>query len=936
MAGGSRKCRPFVGRRAEFADLEKARKALAQSSGSFVLVSGEAGIGKSRLLAEFLTRVSEGRRRHIVTAECLANAQRPFGPIREFIAALAPLVDFSDVPFQVRRALSQIAPDAVPTLPAPTSSAALEKHEIFAATFAFLQMVCAKRATILAVEDLHWADDSTLQALEYLAHRLRPLRLLLIATYRSDELNTNDRLMLSLSAILREATVRSIALHPMEPADLRQVISGALDREDIVAPDAVARIVSRSEGNPFFAEELVKSTVGRGRSLDVSDSVPLSIRATILARVRTLSNQEQSVLTHGAVLGQRFDPAVLGRVMNQSASDFSAALAKARDLNLLVDEPYGRMTCRFRHALVRETVYNEIPVFQRRLLHAQILAILEQLRDVDKHTEELAYHALEAEDWERACTYNESAGEAAFGMRALPEALLCFERALKVPTLTESQRLRILDRIGAIESLNGNYERSSNVFAEALSLALKDSAFDASAEIMRKLVAQRYNAGDKEALALGDRFLTQYSEKLSPEARDPLLVTCARTASANFDLEAATRYMDAVANPGKLPPVVRQNYLIVQLMRHAFNGEIAGWQSAARDAAALLPLLSQQYVVNLENALALTGIYIGQNDWVERSLSRADLIEREWTLRGPRTYNRAVKAVYLFQRGKLSDARLCIDEVGTQSDVWPAVLTAAPTSAYVSLALGDDSIWERLGGRTVDRAHQQLWDPDAVLLLASYAAVLWARGSFAQAQAEMRRAVSALRFPAPEAMYLLIDAARMLNEGELLKVFDFAERSAGSGNEAGRANNAFINAIRFSRFGSPNDAVRLAQQAAETYASLGWPLLEARALETAGKTNRAQAIYEKCGAVADVGRLAEPSLSPIHRSGGLSSREAEIAALVAQGLANVEIGQELHIGRKTVEKHISSIFDKLGVRSRSQIVAVLAKQASGRAPVRQA
>ncbi|MBV8363806.1 MAG: hypothetical protein JO193_04510, partial [Candidatus Eremiobacteraeota bacterium] len=702
--------------------------------------------------------------------------------------------------------------------------------------------------------------------------------------------------------------------------------SGVLDGNDTLPPDAVAQIVQRSEGNPFFAEELVKGILDSGRSLERSDDIPLSVRATILERLRPLSAQERSVLMHAAVLGQRFDPAVLGRVMNQSTPAFSAALTKARELNLLVDESYGRMACRFRHALVRETIYTEIPVFQRRLLHAQILAILEELHDADEHAEELAYHALEAQDWQRALTYNESAGEAALAMRALPEALLCFERALKVPTLTEDRRLRILERIGTIESLNGNYGRAGDVFAEALSLALKRDAFDASAEIMRKLVAQRYNAGDKEALALGDRFLTQYSDKLSPSARDPLLVTCARTASANVDLEAANRYMDAVASPVKLPPEVRQNYLIVQLMSHAFSGDITAWRHAARDADALLPLLSQQHVVNLENALALTGIYIAENDWVERALARADTVEREWALRGPRTYNRAVKAVYLFQRGKLSEAATCIEEVAAGTDVWPAVLTAAPISAYVSIALGDDTTWERLGARTLDRAHRQLWDPDSVLLLAAFAALLWARGSVAQAKVEMRRALSALRFPAPDAMYLLIDAARMLDENDLGKVLDFAERCATSDNDAVRANTALITATRFSRFGNATDAVNAARRAAESYASLGWPLLQARALEIAREPDQARAIYSMCGALAEVRRLAESRDGATRSISGLSSREAEIATLIARGLANVEIGQELHIGRKTVEKHISSIFDKLGVRSRSQVVAKLAAQ----------
>src|SRR5215472_13926853 len=159
MLGQSARCRTFVGRRKELAALDDARKMLARSDGSFLLVSGEAGIGKSRLLTEFLDLARDKRARNLITTECIQRAQQPLGPIRSLVRSLIPAIDINAMPPTAVRAVIQLIPEELPRdAVEPIAGYVLEKDQLFAALLELLRQVCAKRATILALEDLHWSD----------------------------------------------------------------------------------------------------------------------------------------------------------------------------------------------------------------------------------------------------------------------------------------------------------------------------------------------------------------------------------------------------------------------------------------------------------------------------------------------------------------------------------------------------------------------------------------------------------------------------------------------------------------------------------------------------------------------------------------------------------------------------------------------------------
>jgi predicted ATPase len=366
-----------------------------------VLIAGEAGIGKTRLLSHFLRRTGEGRARRLATAECLEHAPQALGPIRSLLRSLG--VSATGQAPDVASALAQLAPNEdVARLPV------LEKSELFGALAAVLRSLADDRATILSIEDVHWADAATLEFLAFLAPRIAGSRLLIVATYRSDEVEANEALRSSLARMTRESTVRRIDLRALGPSDFRALLAGALDGHAPVTAATLREIEVRAEGNPFFGEELLKSAIERGEGSQQS-GIPLSIRTSILERLAVLTDEERRVIARAAVLGVRFSPSLLARSLDLDIEEIIPTLRRARDLNIIVEDDADPPRFHFRHALTRQTVYDGLLRTEARRLHQRIVETLEA-DDNGAELEELAYHAFEARDRARTLLYNERAG----------------------------------------------------------------------------------------------------------------------------------------------------------------------------------------------------------------------------------------------------------------------------------------------------------------------------------------------------------------------------------------------------------------------------------------------------------------------------------------------------------------------------------------------
>jgi predicted ATPase len=242
-------CPILIGRERELETLHEARRGLARSRAAFVLIGGDAGIGKSRLLAAFVRSIADGRPRNLVNVECLEYAPAPFGAIRDALERLGRSARLTLPPLLGRLVARDI------------SSPTIEKADLFLAVADFFRACARERATILTIEDVHGADATTLEFLGYAASRFAGSRLLVVATLRSNEIERSAALATAVARLRREPRTFRLERESLAKADVQALIQGALEGRIPLAEKTIASVVARAEGNPFFAEELLKNAL---------------------------------------------------------------------------------------------------------------------------------------------------------------------------------------------------------------------------------------------------------------------------------------------------------------------------------------------------------------------------------------------------------------------------------------------------------------------------------------------------------------------------------------------------------------------------------------------------------------------------------------------------------------------------------------------------
>ena len=734
-------CRFFIGRRLEFDVLDQARQELAKGRGAVVLIAGDAGIGKSRLVAEFLHKLRSGRLRNVASAECLERAPQPLGPIRALAASLRRTLRAGELPADVTRALAQLRLGASDDLPG-TEPAPLDKAELFAALTTLLRTAATERATILAVEDLHWADPSTLDFLVYLAPRIASTRLLLLATYRSDEAEAEGPLRSALARLAREPVVRRLDLRALAGEDLRALLSGALDGQPALPLKTVREVEARCEGNPFFAEELLKNAVEHRDSTE-APGLPLSIRTAIVERLAGLSHEDRAVVDRAAVLGQRFDPGVLARTLGSDVAAVLPALRRAHKLNILIEDDGERIQFRFRHALMRQAIYEEMLRIDARQLHAETLATLESLNEPERDLEALAYHAWEAHDGAKALRYNEAAGEAALAVHGLTEARQCFERALEV-AVEPADQARLHERIGYVAQLQGLIHEALESFEAAFQIFRTTGSLDRAADVVRAITSERNNLGDRDAAGLGIKFLAQYGDRVSQHPRDALHALVARVLCIVFDFSRAREHLAAIEDPQSLPPRVKQNYLISWMEIAWYASDAATWSRNAADLIELVPALPPFLGQMALYVTALGGTTLGQRRTIDRALTLAERIAASRKFESMRVYGAAIRAMDEYFRGRLERARAYVKDVLGDTEATVSQMAATLSAPLIAAALDDKTLVTPAIEAVIGEARRSTSSPDDAAILAASAVWLAARGSLEPARADLRLSLACL------------------------------------------------------------------------------------------------------------------------------------------------------------------------------------------------
>lgn len=417
-------CPEVVGRDAELATAAQLALSVASGKAATLLVGGEPGIGKTALL----TRAADTARReglHVLRADCVRlEMRRPFGP---FVDALSALARGSAL---VARALAVSARDE------GTSTPDYDRYRAHTAMEHAIADLAAERPTALLIEDLHWADDASLELFSLLSRRITG-RILLAATYRPEEVDARPALRRALRDVARERTWE-IALTPLTASDVGRALRLMLGESTRVTASVRELLQARSGGNPLFLEEILRALVERGdisRDHDgwhISDlgsvPVPRTVREVVRERYRSLNPATRTLLSAAAVIGERFSYDVVAEATGLADPVMLDALRAAVDAQIITESTTANAFV-FRHALTRDAIREGLLARERQALHLKVANALERhAGDVSA----IAYHFDEAGDRARAHVAHVGAARAAAGIGAYVQALDHYERALEL------------------------------------------------------------------------------------------------------------------------------------------------------------------------------------------------------------------------------------------------------------------------------------------------------------------------------------------------------------------------------------------------------------------------------------------------------------------------------------------------------------------------
>ncbi len=455
-------CPVLIRRDDELGVLEDALLAARRGESRFVVLAGEAGIGKTRLSRELAREARELGCAVLSGGASDAEVSLPYLP---FVEAIGNYLDEQDLD-RLREALGpalgelgQLFPTlAGDRLPEPSTDPGQAKLRLFESIVSLLALPARDRTVMLVIEDVHWADASTRELLDYLARRLTDLPSLIVVTYRTDELHRRHPFVPTLQGWRRSGLADVLELEPLSEEGIGEMLAA------ILGPDEVDRelhelMLERTEGNPFVLEEMLREVVESSASGDGVDReavsrtrLPESVRQAILLRVQRLGDESAAVLEAAAALGRVFDHATLLAVSGRPESTVHQALEAATAQQLIEEDPAHPGLYSWRHALTQEAIYAEIVTPRRQAIHSRAADVLGEAEMT--WAVELANHLLGAGRFEEAVPICLRAAEDAEGTLAFGEAVSILERVLPyVPDRLENAR--VLCRIGNDHQRNG-------------------------------------------------------------------------------------------------------------------------------------------------------------------------------------------------------------------------------------------------------------------------------------------------------------------------------------------------------------------------------------------------------------------------------------------------------------------------------------------------
>ena len=524
----------LIGREREVAQMSAAWQQSTSGQGGVLLISGEPGIGKTRLARELVAQalISGGK---VMTGACYAEGGIPFDPFPQIIREAFDSPDSHvDLPRYFLADLAQIAPDLrikYPDLfPNPPLEPQSEQQRIFESLAAWLAELNSTAPLLLFVDDIHWADSGTLALLRYLARRSTKLRLLILLTYREIELDETSALQSLLYDLNHERISSRIKLTRFDRQQTRALLASILSPQGEIDDPLLDKIFLETEGNPFFIEAVCKKLIEEEKlehkngvwsapTLGEID-IPQSVRLTLQTRLSRLPDQTQEVLRCAAILGRQFDSDTLQRACGLDEESLIIALEKAERAQIISEIPGKRgpaISFAFAHTLIPFTLTDQFGGLRRQRLHRDAASAIESLRPNDY--ESLAYHYERAGDALRAQSYFLLAADRALERYANEKAERYYRSALEIEENTP-EISQILSGLGEALFRQSRYEEATNYWQKAIDRYRQHGETDQQARLTARLARAAWYMGDLpkglEICRQGLAAIPNYKELESP------------------------------------------------------------------------------------------------------------------------------------------------------------------------------------------------------------------------------------------------------------------------------------------------------------------------------------------------------------------------------------------------------------------------------------
>jgi DNA-binding CsgD family transcriptional regulator len=978
----------LVGRSGQLAALDAALAAARDGNPSAVLIGGEAGVGKSRLVTEFAEH-ARGAGVRVLTGGCLelGTDGLPFAP---FTAVLRELVRDRGadgiaglLPGGTTRELARLLPEFGE--PAAAADAGEARARLFEQVLALLEQLADEAPVVLVIEDAHWADRSTRDLLAFLIRNQGALDgLLIVVTYRSDELYRTHPLRPLLAELDRISWVARIELGRLSRADTGELAGRLLGREP--GEDLLETVYRRTEGNPLFVEALLDGD-GLGSGL------PESLRDLLVAGVRRLPEETQEVVRVASAGGERIGHALLATVTGLDSTGLTRALRPAVGANVLLTDPDGFV---FRHALIRESMQQELLPGEGGRLHCRFAEAISSdpaLVPPGRAAAEQAHHWYAAHDLTRALVSAWQAAAESGQALAYAEQLAMLARVLelwdRVPGAAEqigTSKLAVLEAAMHAAELAGEFDRGItfakaaldevDVAAEPIRAAL---LLEARGHLKYQLGRSDYAADLQEAAQLVPadpptpararvlealahdihhrpsgvddaefRACAEEAVAVARQAGDAATEAAALTtlACAQPPAEAMDRIRELLAEARTVAAQVRayqpllraditESDLLEGMGQHEQAATVARAGLRAASTYGLARTSGAVLAINLAEPLVSLGRWEEAAEVIERALqlfpprlNRSSL----WRLSGDMVLARgdlpaaadAVTSIRAALRGVRYKDEYQLPVARLQAELRVAEQQPAAALAVVE---------ETLDQFNVRPSPRYAWPLLVAGVRACTAATAAGQSLAAQAGALLER--------------LCTEAGKLAADGPAQQAHQLT--LAAEVIRAGRAPGGTGLAGTGLAGGPPADTCAAWDAAAQAWESVGqrYPLALAqlRAAEAAmsagdrdgggTRLRQAEALARGLGAQPlsdEITRLARRARIPLTDAAGhgrlpgpqqlgLTARELEVLRLVAAGQSNRDIANELFISVKTASVHVSNILGKLGVASRGEAAA---------------